>query len=230
MARVKDSFAERIRTSLPALPKSNKEHKKPVIDPELAKTLTRLGEVTLAVLGATGVLTIALLAPNILQLLAATKKWSKILKTNPRKTHNQLVKNFQYLRAKRYVHVGTSSLGEMVISLTTKGWQRYNKLQFDKMRVPKPLVWDKSWWCVAADIPTKQHRIGADLLRYKLKTMNFYALQRTMWFYPYNPSKEINTITKAYNIGHFVTVMKVTQLEREDEKRLRHYFLKHGVL
>ena len=77
---------------------------------------------------------------------------------------------------------------------------------------------------MAADIPTKGYRQGADALRAKLKQMGFCPLQRTLWFYPYDPRKQLEVIVNHYGIGEFVTVMEISRMDIQDEKVLKKYF------
>jgi hypothetical protein len=83
---------------------------------------------------------------------------------------------------------------------------------------------------VAADIPTKDHRQGADLLRRKLKQMGFYPLQRSLWFYPFDPRPEIEFICREFGVANFVTVMEINRLDVQDEKLLKKHFSKLGKL
>ena len=75
-----------------------------------------------------------------------------------------------------------------------------------------------------ADIPSKTHRIAADMLRHKLKKIGFYPLQRTVWVHPYNPTKELNELTEYYDLGKFVTILEAKRIDAEDEKKLLNYF------
>jgi DNA-binding transcriptional regulator PaaX len=130
---------------------------------------------------------------------------------------------FYYLRDSGLVKFhGESS--NLKISLTEKAKKFLVKVGFRTASVNKPKVWDKKWWLVAADIPTKEHRLGADQFRAKLKNMNFYFLQKSLWIYPYDPRKEIKFIAETYGIERFITVMEINRLDVEDESKAKQFF------
>ncbi len=78
--------------------------------------------------------------------------------------------------------------------------------------------------------PHKKYRQGADLLRRKLKQLGFYPLQRSLWFYPYNPVEEIEYISNYFGIGQFVTIMEICKLDIQDAKKLEKYFKASNIL
>ena len=64
----------------------------------------------------------------------------------------------------------------------------------------------------------------------KLKDMGFYPLQRTLWFYPFDPRKELESVLRRYDIGRFVTVMEVNRLDKSDEKIMKKYFRSQKII
>ena len=83
---------------------------------------------------------------------------------------------------------------------------------------------------MAADIPTKEHKTAADALRRKLKEMNFYSLQRTLWFYPHDPRLEIDWIVRIYHIERFVTIMEISRLDLDDAEKMVKFFRKQKII
>ena len=82
----------------------------------------------------------------------------------------------------------------------------------------------------AADIPTKNYRRGADMLRRKLKELGFFSLQRTLWFYPFDPRKELEYVVNSFGIANFVTLMEVSRLDRDDEEIMKKFFRVSKIL
>lgn len=203
---------------------------KPLIDPKLVADLQKVGEIALVVTAMAGATAITILAPNIWRVMGTAHKWYKATSRATPKQSQQVSRALYYLKERGYITLKSNSLGDYIASLTEKGRTRLAKIEFDSLRVLAQRIWDKQWWCVAADIPTKEHRQGADLLRRKLKHMGFISLQRSMWFYPFDPRKEINYITKAYGIGHFVTVIRANLLDTDDEHKLLKHFKKLRIL
>ncbi len=203
---------------------------KPLLSPESIHDLKRVGEITLALVAMVGATALTIVAPSIWRAVSVAQKIYKATRRATPRQSRTLAQAIYYLKKRGYVRIEPNGLGDYIISLTHKGKSRVSEIEFNALHVPKPTIWDKSWWCVAGDIPTKEHRAGADLLRRKLKHMGFASLQRSMWFYPFDPRKEINTITETYHIGKYVTVMQVVKMDKDDEVVLKRHFKKLRIL
>jgi len=189
--------------------------------------LKTTADVVLAIAGVAGLVLVSAVAPNALQVFKSIAK-----KTNQRgsskERQKKLVRSFYYLKDKNYIRLEPNKK-DIEIHFTDKGKRKLKELRLNLLQIKKPLYWDRKFWQVAADIPI-QHRRGADALRAKLKEIGFYSLQRTLWFYPYDPRKEIDLLVREYSIGQFVTVMKIAKLEYADHKTLSDYFRETGVV
>jgi hypothetical protein len=180
--------------------------------------------VVLALIGAAGIITLGLVAPNALK----TIKYCRNIK---RKFENlaadekqaRIERTFYYLRSSGLLKFKEEE-NETLLLLTGKAKKLLQTVGYQTMQVTDNKVWNKKWWLVAADIPTKEHRLGADQFRRKLKNMSFYPLQRTLWVYPHDPRKEIKFITEMFGISKFITVMEINRLELEDEKNIKKFF------
>lgn len=186
-------------------------------------------EILLSILAVAGAITLAAAAPNAIQAFSSFAKRSGQGRILYKDKLKRVTKSFYYLKNKRYVEVKPKD-NDFNITLTDKGKRKIEALRFETMMVPKSNWWDGRFWQVAADIPTKQFRAGADALRKKLKQMGFYSLQRTLWFYPFDPRKEVEVIAENHKIERFVTVMKIAKMDRADEKVLWKYFHEAGIL
>ncbi len=191
--------------------------------------LSRASEIILAVIATVGLATLAAVAPNALQLLnkLVFSRSKKDYTTSEKK--RKIAETFYYLKRSGLVQIQQEKVGWKFI-VTAKGRSRLEDIKFQKLKIPTPDSWDNSWWLVAADIPTKTNRLGADKLRNKLKNMGFYPLQRTLWLYPYNPCFELEFIAKTFHVEHFVTVMQVRKLDKEDESAVKKHFNKLGII
>lgn len=225
----RDGFGTALRNSLPALTRLQSVKEKELISPELLRDVGRISEVTLAIVGAVGATALTVIMPNIWTLLPLSVKLSKQLKAHPRKTQAQIIRSFYYLKRHGYIQVAIQSNGERSVTLTAKGKDRYDSMKFNALRVPKPGSWNGHWWCVAADIPTQTHRHAADLLRAKLKKMQFATLQRSLWVHPFDPRNEINIVAAEYQVGHYVTIFEITTLDQDDEIALRAHCTKQHI-
>lgn len=206
------------------------KEKTPRLSPEQIARISDVSKVILAVLGVAGLVTVAVIAPGILiamnELLKSDKMGRKFTK---KQKIQKISRSFYYLKSSGLIKFKMSG-SDLKVRLTSLGKKRLVKINIDSLQIQKPEYWDGKWWQVAADIPTKQYRSGADSLRQKLKQMHFYLLQRTLWFYPYDPRPEVEYIVNYYGISRFVTVMEVSRLDKDDEKKLKEHFRLFGVL
>ncbi len=197
------------------------------LSPEAVKTIQSLTGIILAVIATAGVLTLAAVAPNI--FVAGRKVFSTYKHLSNKDKSRKIAKSFYYLKKSGLIKM-TPTAEDFKIMLTEKAKQKLKKLFFNAVSVPKPKRWNGRWWQIAADIPTKDHRNGADLLRRKLKEMNFYPLQRTLWFYPFDPRDQVQTIATEYDVANYVTMMEISRLDKEDASNMKNHFKAIGIL
>ena len=190
--------------------------------------LKTASEILLAVVGIAGLALVSVAAPNVLQIFKSVLKTRDGGRMQFKDRQRKLMRSFYYLKDKDYVQLKPKGR-DLEIHITEKGKKKLKTLKLDILEIKKPLYWDGKFWQVAADIPV-EYRKGADALRKKLKQMGFYSLQRTLWFYPYDPRKQIELLVDEYKIDRFVTVMKIARLEYADLKVLRNHFKETGVI
>ncbi len=184
-------------------------------------------KIVLVILAAAGAITLAAVAPNIFTTLDKLYKL-KGKKYTKRQKEIKTAQTFYYLKKSGLIKF-TKNKNDIKLFLSSLGKKKVDQISFEALSITKPKKWDGRWWQVAADIPTKGYRQGADALRYKLKQMGFCSLQRTLWFYPYDPRKQLEIVLEHYNLGKFVTVMEVSRMDEQDEKVLKTYFNLHNT-
>jgi len=116
------------------------------------------------------------------------------------------------------------------MKITKKGEDKVRRLNFENLTIPQTSRLRKHWWFVLADIPSNPYRRRADLFREKLKLMNFYPLQRTVWVYPYKPTDQIEFVAVYYEIENFVTVAEAAKLDADDEEKLNQFFKDKSII
>lgn len=203
---------------------------KPLLTSKQVDALRNVSYVVLATLAFTGVATVALVAPNLVgaigKLFLSNGKKQKLTLANKQA---KTIRALYYLKASGLIKMNTKA-NDPEISLTEEGVKKLEEIGFKSMYVERREAWDGHWWQVAADIPTLTHRSEADSFRFKLKRMEFYPLQRTLWFYPFDPRKELEKLVQHFHIGQYVTVMEICSMDVEDEKVLKTFFRERGVL
>ena len=195
------------------------------LNKEQIELIGNASKIILAVIAGAGIITLAAIAPNI---FIALDKLYKLRgkKLSKREREIKTAHAFYYLKKSGQIKF-TKNKNDVKLFLTSLGQKKMEQISFDALSIAKPKKWDGKWWQVAADIPTKGHRQGADALRTKLKQMGFCSLQRTLWFYPYDPRKQLTIVTDHFGISKFVTVMEISRLDLQDEQVLKKYFNSH---
>ncbi len=112
---------------------------------------------------------------------------------------------------------------EQIIEITEKGEKRILKYKFDEMRIKRPKKWDGCWRVVAFDIPEK-HKRGRDALTPKLKEMELYPIQKSVFICPFECRDEIDFIGEIFNIRKFIHYFVAKKINIDDEKYLRKYY------
>ncbi len=183
--------------------------------------LKSFSAVALAIIGALGIVAVAVVAPNIFKVAKSIPKLRKMIRAT-NKPKETITKTFYYLKKHDYIKL-TKSGKNYLIEITEKGKKKFQRMSFENLKIPTEKKWDNGWWIILADIP-KDYRYQADLLRQKIKDLGFYMLQRTAWVYPFDPRKEIAFISAYYGIAKFLTVVKTCSIDEEDNSVLKHHF------
>jgi DNA-binding transcriptional regulator PaaX len=152
---------------------------------------TKIVSAIIAAVGAVGIVSVAVLAPNALQAFAGNK----------------------YLRQKKYRF--KSSLSRLIsrgyltlieegdkkrIRLTPKG-ERYAALLGEgKLALKKPRRWDGKWRMLIFDIPERRRNTRVRI-RATLISLGFLRLQDSVWVYPYDCEDFITMLKADLKVG-----------------------------
>jgi hypothetical protein len=203
---------------------------KPWLSKSQIETLKNVSDVALAIIAVAGITTVALMAPNLVgaigkMFVSGGRKQTLTLKEKQAKT----VRAFYYLKANGYIKMNRKG-DDCEVVLTEEGRRKLDRVGFANLKIERAQTWNGRWWQIAADIPTQPHRSAADSFRAKLKAMGFCPLQRTLWFYPFDPREEVERVARHYGIGQYVTAMEIYRMDVEDEKVLKQFFKEKGIL
>ncbi len=173
-------------------------------------------EVLKGLVGAGGLAGV-IIAPN--SLLLVDKYMKHIDRRNARHT-------LKYLKYRKLIQVKDVK-GELEYKLTSKGWDKYEKIVLEELEIKTPRKWDYKWRLVMFDIPTYK-RAQRDHLLQKLKDLNFYMLQQSAWIHPFGCEKQVGILLQILNLEKHVSYIVV-----EDGNFVDHatrYFQKHKLL
>ena len=171
-------------------------------------------KIALAIIALGGVLIIGAMAPNIFQVFGKFKQ-------SRRYSDKQLRNALYNLKRQNLIEIVQEKDDKIKIRLTNKGCVRIKGFSADILIIPRPKKWDKKWRIVIFDIPNKFTK-AREVLRRKLKDLEFYQLQRSVWVYPYPCEDEILFIANIFRVESFIEILTVEKLLHED--KIRRFF------
>ena len=114
--------------------------------------------------------------------------------------------------------------GAVKIILTEAGKKKALEYNIDKISIKIPSQWDGKWRIVFFDIPEKI-RQARDALRSKLKELEFYEMQKSVFVFPFECRDEIDFIVEFFQIRPFVHYAEMTNSTNEAQLKI-HFDLK----
>lgn len=169
-----------------------------------------LQKIILSTVAVAGLMSIAIMAPNVLQALG---------KLGLAKLKRQ--KEIITITRKRLVNAGLLKYEGKFLQLTTKGEAKLRQLELHDYKFKKPKRWDKKWRMLIFDIKNNRGSLR-DKVRHTLMAIGFRRLQNSVWVYPY-PCDDLITLLKAdFKIGSELLYVIVETIE--NDKKIRQNF------
>jgi len=168
-------------------------------------------ETILAILKLGAALTLAMLAPGAMRLLKGDPSFSPW-----QKFHQPLLRrNIKNLKRKGLVDFAEEN-GEAVVKISDKGKTEVLKFDVDKIEIKKPSYWDRKWRLIIFDIPEGKKE-AREVLRKKLKQLEFYQLQESVFIFPFPCEKEIRFLREIFEVPDEVKIILAERVENEEE-------------
>lgn len=167
---------------------------------------TKIQSAILKTVAAAGLISIALILPNALQMLKVFNL-DKKLKDNQRRSINN--------SRKRLVEHGLLEYSkEGYLRLTSLGKKTLDKIEMNNYKVAKPKKWDKKWRVLIFDIKESQKQLR-DKIRNTLISIGFIKLQNSVWVYPYDCEDLITLLKADFEIGKDLLYIIADKIENE---------------
>jgi DNA-binding transcriptional regulator PaaX len=171
----------------------------------------------LRTLVASGMISVALVAPKTLTLLkkldrgAANRDnlYRRITQAITDLEHAGLVKTF-------------GQRGHRTVVLTKKGQAKIETIQTSEYRIPEPAFWDGKWRVVMFDIHEKRRKVRSQL-RSLLSGAGFLRIQDSVWIYPY-PCDEFVGLVRAHLKSGTGEMLSFVAEALESDRKLREHF------
>ena len=161
----------------------------------------------LSTIAVSGLLTLAVVAPNTIQLLRS-------FGVDPRKRQGEIIK-----RARdKLVQKGFLFYENRFLKITKKGKEELDRIKLKDWEVEKPKKWDKRWRMLIFDIPEYKRSVR-DKIRQTLAHVGFVKVQQSVWIYPYNCEDFVTLLKADFKIGKDLLYLIVDSMENDKNFR-----------
>lgn len=171
----------------------------------------------LRTLAASGVMSIALVAPKTLTLL---KKLDRAA-ANRKNLYSRITQAIRNLERAGMVRT-SGDYGKRRVILTEKGRTTIETIYASEYHIPEPVFWDGKWRVVMFDIREKRRK-ARSRLRLLLSSAGFLRLQDSVWVYPY-PCDEFVGLVRAHLKSGTGELLSFVAEALESDRHLREHF------
>lgn len=171
---------------------------------------TRLQQAILGGLYAAGVVTVALMAPNALQVFGITTK-----KTYPNSRSRNYRQLLYRLQKRNWIKVEKSGRDARV-SLTKAGRKVTEQLYGYHLRLQKQKHWDGKWRMVLFDINEHQ-KPAREQFRQTIQSLGLRRLQNSVWITPHPCEDLIDLLRTDLRLGRGVMYMVAEEIQGADK-------------
>ncbi|MEK7135094.1 MAG: hypothetical protein AAB780_00105 [Patescibacteria group bacterium] len=166
-----------------------------------------LQKIILETVADVGILSVALLAPNVIGALGK-------LGLMPHRRQGESVSS----SASKMVKNGLLKYNGKFYELTERGKEKLRLWRFNNFSLNKPKKWDGKWRVITFDVPDKKRKVR-DKIRYLFKLAGLYPLQESLWVYPYDCEDIIALLKTEYGVGKNLLYLIVEELENDRHLR-----------
>jgi len=143
-------------------------------------------------------------------LKETAKEWRKIDEKKLREEIRKLYQN-------KWIEKKENPDGSYTISLATKGKLKALTYHFLEMKIERK-NWDDKWRIVVFDIP-EEKKEAREFFRKKLKELEFYQFQESVFIFPFPCEKEIKFLREIFEVPDEVKIILAQKVENEDDLR-----------
>ena len=162
-----------------------------------------------------GIIATSFALPNIAQILS-------LFDVGDSRDRYRIKRAIKTLENQRLVNVYEKN-GINVVEITEKGKKKSLIYNIDEVKIVRPKKWDGFWRIIIFDVP-ERFKKARDALSQKLRDMEFYPLQKSVFVCPFDCKNEIDFINEIFNTGKFVHYIVAKEISNEAFLK-RHYNL-----
>lgn len=170
-----------------------------------------IAKIVLSVVAFAGILAVAAVAPNCVQLLAVADKYQRDKKRRDKWYFNQVIVR---LEKQGHIKIVKNQQGVRCVELTNKGEKLFERYEIGELEIKKPKRWDGKYRVIIFDIKEWKRSIR-DQIRGWLEDLGFIKLQNSVWVYPYECREVIILLKSHLNVGQEVLYLTVESIEND---------------
>lgn len=165
-----------------------------------------IADIVLSTLLAVGVITIAIAAPNAVQIF----KYFTPGNSSDRLRIKRAVSRLEHAG---YIEQKETASGQFV--LTQKGREKAMRHALARMKIASQKTWDKKWRLIMFDIPEgkKQARRAMNLA---LKKLGCAQYQKSVFITPFPCEKEIGFVGESFAVRDNIRIVVAIEIEKAD--------------
>lgn len=160
-------------------------------------------EIILTTMLVVGFITIALAAPNAVQVF-------KYFQPKNAYERERIKNSLRRLEARGLIKQKDHMDGYYV--LTTKGKARAQRYQLENMQVERQKKWDGKWRLVMFDVPHEK-RMARQAINFALKKIGCVHYQKSVFITPYPCKKEIDFIGDVFGVREHIRIVVAESIE-----------------
>lgn len=169
-------------------------------------------EIILSALLVVGVITVAIVAPNAVQIFKYFDPETKSDRARIRRSIARMEKR-GLIRERR--------VGSFI--LTRKGETAAMRHRLKEMKIAPQKKWDGLWRIIMFDIP-EEKKMARRALHHALKELGCAQYQKSVFVTPYPCTKEIDFVGECFNVRSYIRIITAQGVENE-HKLKRHFNL-----
>lgn len=177
---------------------------------------TQIKKIILGSIAAAGILSVALAAPNAMQIMRMLEGGKRRRKNSDDRVKSALSKLIEDGSIRR-----VEKNGKLFFELTGKGQKKLGDLYRYQRLVKRPKKWDGKWRIVSFDVYEKRRDVR-DKLRYTLKSIGFLQLHKSIWIYPYDCEDFLTLLKSDLKMGRNVLYIIADRVEAD--RKIRDHF------
>jgi len=164
-----------------------------------------------------GTLALSLVAPkSVIAFKSVLSFINKNYKGKREMRPSELKKIFMKMKREQLVDYKEFSNGDVEIKILKKGIKKVLINNFDKIQFKIPKKWNKKFYVIIFDIPNS-YKKQRDLFVNKLKELNFYQLQKSVYVFLYPPQEIIDFLASILDIAPYIRILEASRIENEKE-------------